>query len=197
MARPKKYQTEAEKLEARRASNRKSYHKNYQGKIDKLKQNRQKFLEAHGFAEFKDYHKTTTSYQKVLKNNQPEKFKTLYLDKPEVTRQHPTFTDYYIDTEGNAWKFSTKRGSWIKIKVQSSKSGYNIISLYIGKKRYLNLHHRIVAEAWIGPRPDGMEVDHIDRNTENNHPSNLRYLTKQDNLKRRRKWKWSKKKNNG
>jgi hypothetical protein len=32
MARPKKYQTEAERLEARRASNRRSFKKNYQGK---------------------------------------------------------------------------------------------------------------------------------------------------------------------
>jgi hypothetical protein len=194
MARPKKYHTEQERLEARRAANRRSFKKNYQGKTDKLKQDRQKFLDAHGFVEFKDYHKTTTSYQKALKKNQPEKFKTLYQDKPETTKQHPVFTDYHIDTEGNVWKFSTKRGNWIKLKTQYNKTGYHTIQLYLGDKRYLKFHHKIVIEAWVGLCPVGMEVDHIDRNKENNHPSNLRYLTRQANLKRRRGWTWSKNK---
>jgi len=42
--------------------------------------------------------------------------------------------------------------------------------------------HRVVAECWIGPRPEGMQVDHIDRNSLNNHYSNLRYVTKSEQM---------------
>ena len=42
--------------------------------------------------------------------------------------------------------------------------------------------HRVVAECWIGPRPDGMQVDHIDRNSLNNHYTNLRYVTKSEQM---------------
>ena len=37
--------------------------------------------------------------------------------------------------------------------------------------------HSLVAEAFIGPRPKGKFIDHIDRNPKNNRVSNLRYVT--------------------
>jgi hypothetical protein len=37
--------------------------------------------------------------------------------------------------------------------------------------------HQLVAEAWIGEKPQGMGVAHIDRNRKNNHFTNLRFLT--------------------
>lgn len=42
--------------------------------------------------------------------------------------------------------------------------------------------HRVVAECWLGARPEGMQVDHIDRNSLNNHYSNLRYVTKSEQM---------------
>lgn len=43
------------------------------------------------------------------------------------------------------------------------------------KSKKTILIHRLVAEYFIGPRPEGMVVDHIDRDKHNNHVSNLRY----------------------
>lgn len=37
--------------------------------------------------------------------------------------------------------------------------------------------HKLVAECFIGPRPNGFVIDHIDRNKLNNSVSNLRYVS--------------------
>lgn len=43
--------------------------------------------------------------------------------------------------------------------------------------------HRLVALAFLGERPEGMVIDHIDRDKMNNHISNLRYCTQSENNK--------------
>ena len=41
--------------------------------------------------------------------------------------------------------------------------------------------HKIVAHCFIGLRPDGLVIDHKDRNRGNNHEDNLHYVTVSDN----------------
>ena len=43
--------------------------------------------------------------------------------------------------------------------------------------------HRPVALAFLGERPEGMVIDHIDRDKTNNHISNLRYCSLSENSK--------------
>lgn len=49
-----------------------------------------------------------------------------------------------------------------------------------GKLRTRYVHH-LVAEAFIGFRPDGDDIDHIDGVRTNNRPENLRYCTRGEN----------------
>lgn len=44
--------------------------------------------------------------------------------------------------------------------------------------------HTLVAETYLGVRPEGMVIDHIDGNKSNNHLSNLRYTTVAENCKK-------------
>jgi hypothetical protein len=46
--------------------------------------------------------------------------------------------------------------------------------------------HQLVAEAFVGPRPEGKEVCHRNGNGLDNRPSNLRYGTHQENMLDRR-----------
>lgn len=47
--------------------------------------------------------------------------------------------------------------------------------------------HKLVAEAFLGTRPQGYEIDHIDRNYLNNRSDNLRYCTRLDNVENKDK----------
>lgn len=63
------------------------------------------------------------------------------------------------------------------------RNGYVRITLCNGAARSNRLIHRIVAEAFIGPRPLGMQINHKDGNKKNNSIDNLEYLTPSDNQK--------------
>jgi len=49
----------------------------------------------------------------------------------------------------------------------------------------LILIHHLVAYAFIGERPKGLQIDHIDRCKTNNRVDNLRYCTKTENMRNR------------
>lgn len=61
-----------------------------------------------------------------------------------------------------------------EITPSSSNQYGHIKGAVAGKPRYF---HRLIAEAFHGPCPDGMQVAHCDGNCKNNRPENLRYDT--------------------
>ena len=44
--------------------------------------------------------------------------------------------------------------------------------------------HKLVAYAWLGPRPEGMEIDHLNGDIRNYSVTNLQYVTPAENRKR-------------
>jgi len=94
---------------------------------------------------------------------------------------------WWISNEGNV-KITdnySEKTIWPKISLTGGKPGnrYAAISLNIGGK-YI---HKIVAAAFLGPKPNDTErwvVDHIDENRLNNNVDNLQWLTNSDNLRK-------------
>lgn len=62
-------------------------------------------------------------------------------------------------------------------KILTPAGTYPLVSLCRDGKSVSHYVHHLVAEAFIGPRPDGMQVCHNDGNPQNVHKSNLRYDT--------------------
>jgi hypothetical protein len=72
-----------------------------------------------------------------------------------------------------------------KLRPCDNGHGYLIVHFH---NKYIKKHrtvHSLVAEAFIGERPDGLMIRHIDDNPKNNHYSNLCYGTALDNMKDR------------
>ena len=72
------------------------------------------------------------------------------------------------------------------LKGSLNKDGYRLVCLQDDEAKHGHrnyLVHRLVAEAFHGPCPDGQQVRHYpDRNPDNNRPDNLRYGTGSQNI---------------
>lgn len=106
---------------------------------------------------------------------------------------------YEVNENGTIFRnVKSKKQLKIKLDMHHSDVGYYATFVHIGgrskdSKTIRVMIHRVVAECWIGDIPDGMEVDHIDRNPHNNDYRNLRYVTKSDQMKNRNHTNISKK----
>ena len=67
--------------------------------------------------------------------------------------------------------------SWRLLKPGREGNGYLYVALSLGGERKNRSVHTLVAEAFLGPRPAGMQVCHADGSTDNNRLENLRYDT--------------------
>jgi hypothetical protein len=85
--------------------------------------------------------------------------------------------NYEVSNFGNI----RKNGKSIKGSITNRGGGYKYLQLQRDGKRKNILFHHLVAKLFIGERPQGMVIDHIDRNSLNNNVNNLRYITQLEN----------------
>ena len=91
------------------------------------------------------------------------------------------FTNYLIYDDGRV--YSKKRDKFLKPQVK--KKGYRFFNLYNDTNDKWFLIHRLVALHYI-PNPENKpQVDHIDLNTSNNDVSNLRWVTREEQMDNR------------
>jgi hypothetical protein len=88
-----------------------------------------------------------------------------------------SFDNYYISDLGNI-----KNGEKV-LRCSILPNGYKYIQIKRNGKRINKYIHHLVCKAFIGDRPNGEVIDHIDRNKLNNNKDNLRYCSYSDNCR--------------
>ncbi len=87
------------------------------------------------------------------------------------------FPKYLVTREGKVFRKFPFR----EVKGSLNTCGYLALSLGTRKKRLTKKVHAIVAETFLGPRPDGKHINHKDGDKLNNRVSNLEYVTHSQN----------------
>lgn len=90
---------------------------------------------------------------------------------------------YEVSDLGRVRRSSGGKGTRAGYVLRDSPTtkGYRKVGLCDGARQKTRAVHKLVAEAFIGPSPDGMEVNHIDTDRTNNRRTNLEYVTPQGN----------------
>jgi len=93
------------------------------------------------------------------------------------------YGSYLVSTCGNVYSLKCKR----LIQPEFTHNGYLRVKL-IGDdgKRKSKRIHLLVAGAWMGDRPEGCEIDHNNDVRHHNHVDNLEWVSRNENLRRKR-----------
>lgn len=93
------------------------------------------------------------------------------------------FPCYCVTADGAV--YSAARGPWKPLRPGRTSKGYLSVVLYrpdLGPKQGgSRTVHSIVAEAFLGARPDGAVADHLNGDKEDNRVENLRWTTPREN----------------
>lgn len=91
---------------------------------------------------------------------------------------------YEVNSNGTVVR-NVKSKRHLAISIDHKKGGYAFVCVRIKNKTYRIPVARIVAECWLGERPEGFQIDHINRNPSDNDYRNLRYVTHSEQMKNR------------
>jgi len=69
-----------------------------------------------------------------------------------------------------------------KMLREADNRGYSIVVLCKGGVPKPFTIHRLVMLAFVGPKPDGLQINHLNGRKDDNHVSNLEYCTLSENL---------------
>ena len=107
----------------------------------------------------------------------------------EVWRSIPSFPKYEASNTGKVRRAapgpSTRVGR--EMSQYTLGRGYLGVTLTIGSRVTPVTVHSLVAEAFLGPRPEGFHVNHKDLCKQNNCPENLEYVTPTENIRHLRR----------
>jgi hypothetical protein len=113
----------------------------------------------------------------------------------------PNFLGYHIDRTGRVWSAHRKgriprgacsrwldRRDWTLRQPWRDPEGYlhhTLVRDGEGNRQRIALHI-LVAAAFLGLRPEGLVVAHLDGNKANNRAENLAYVTQRENIEHKR-----------
>lgn len=85
--------------------------------------------------------------------------------------------DLYLDDDLVIYYWDKKLDKLLQRPISKNNCGYLRVSTKIGR----NYVHRIIYETFVGPIPDGYEIDHINAIKTDNRLDNLRLVTHKEN----------------
>lgn len=117
--------------------------------------------------------------------------------KEEIIKPIEGFEDYFVSNLGKVYCNSSQKGFY-ELPSRPNKDGYLRVALKKkGVKRgtgtprnrnkgktFQSSVHVLVAETFLGKRPKGYQVDHINCVRSDNYVTNLRYMTPSENVSR-------------
>lgn len=109
----------------------------------------------------------------------------------EIFKDIGGYRGYQVSNEGRVWNVKKQR----YIATFKNNKGYVMVHMYANNgKRKNELVHRLVALTFIDNKEHKPEVNHKDRNKENNNVSNLEWVTHGENntLENKGHYTWKK-----
>ena len=95
------------------------------------------------------------------------------------------FPDYEVSDQGRVRSFKFGAAPRV-LRVRRQVTGHGRVVLRTSEGRRIEKYvHQLVLAAVVGPRPDGMEVRHLDGDPINNTLGNLKYGTRSENCQDR------------
>lgn len=93
---------------------------------------------------------------------------------------------YEVREDGKVLRnVKSKRHLKIFVDHHHSKAGYNFVFVNIKNKVRRVSVAKAVAECWLGQKPEGLEIDHINRDSQDNRWQNLRYVNHSEQMRNR------------
>jgi hypothetical protein len=100
----------------------------------------------------------------------------------EAWRPIPGYEQTYaISTYGRIWSAPRPTTSGGLLSQRQDRNGYPMVNLIQDGAEQSRRVHILVALAFLGPRPAGMQIRHLDGDTSNPHVANLAYGTPREN----------------
>jgi hypothetical protein len=103
------------------------------------------------------------------------------MDSTVQWRPIPGFPNYQVSSLGQVWSRARAMSRGGILAGGFDDAGYPKVTLMGGGQQATRTTHSLVALAFLGPKPDGLEVRHLDGNYGNPALTNLVYGTKSEN----------------